>query len=289
MPRPRKGIGKPKNAKKTILRLFTYLKREKLRLFVVFICLVISSLVTVAESYFIKPLLNDFVIPFIGKQNVDYTGLYNMLKNIAIIFVVGTLSSYAYARIMVNVTTNVLAKVRKDMFFHMQKMPLKYFDTHTNGEIMSMYTNDTDTLREMLSHGITQIVSSIISIVGMLIMMTLLSPILTFTVLFMIVLMVVIVNVIGKKSGYYFKKQQDNISKVNSYIEEMIEGQKVIKVFNHEDKINDDFEELNSDLRLSSYKANMYANILKPIMGNIGNINYVITSVCRPYARKHSS
>ena len=197
----------------------------------------------------------------------------------AIIYYIGTFSTYLYNRIMIVVAQGSLKKIRDDMFEHMEGLPIKYFDTHSHGEIMSLYTNDTDTLRQMISQSLPQLVSSVITVVSVFISMIVLSLPLTLVAVVMIFVMFRVIKVIGGKSSLYFGKQQKDLGKVNGFIEEMMEGQKVVKVFCHEDESKIDFDKLNDDLCDSAYKANTFANILMPIMGNLGYINYVLTAI----------
>jgi ATP-binding cassette subfamily B protein len=195
----------------------------------------------------------------------------------ACIYYMGALATYVYARIMINVTQGVMNEIRDEMFIHMEKLPIKYFDTHAHGDIMSIYTNDTDTLRQMISQSIPQILSSLITIISTFISMIVLSPPLTVMIVIMVLVMLNTVRTIGGKSGMYFIRQQKSLGAVNGYIEEMMEGQKVVKVFCHEEESIERFDKLNEDLFDSAKNANTFANILMPIMANLGNINYVLT------------
>ena len=275
----RKHMGKVKNPKETLKRLLTYFKKYRWALVVVVICIILSSLVNVANSLFIKSLIDDYITPLLGSANPDYSSLISALSRMAIIFAVGVIATFTQMRIMVVITQGILTKIRDDMFAKMQTLPINYFDTHTHGEIMSHYTNDTDALREMISESIPQLISSCITIVAVFCAMLFTNVILTVVVMVILVIMLRVVKIIGGKSAKYFIKQQESLATVNGYIEEMINGQKVIKVFCHEDKSKEDFDKLNGILCENQTKANMMANILMPIMGNIGQIQYVIIAI----------
>lgn len=274
-----KGVARPQNAGKTMLRIFSYMKGYRLQFGIVVICMLFSSGAGIAGTYFLKPLIDNYIIPFIGQQNPDLSGFLGMIALMAAVYVVGAFSSYLYNRLMLNISTGTLYKIRIDLFEKMQKLPIRYFDTHTHGDLMSRYTNDTDTLRDLLSNGFSQFITSAITIVGVFVMMLILSPILTGLIILMLFVMLFIISKVGKKSGMYFKKQQAAIGAVNGYIEEMIEGQKVIKVFCHEDKVKTDFSELNDNLCKAATGAQTFASILMPIMGNLSYANYAITAI----------
>lgn len=278
-----KGPGpkrKGKNPMKTLKRLLDYIFKEyKLNFIFVMILILISSLATIASTLFLKTLIDNYITPYLGQSNVNFMPLVKAIGIMAIIYYIGTLSTYLYSRIMVFISQGTLKKIRDDLFEHMEKLPIGYFDTHPHGEIMSLYTNDTDTLRQMISQSIPQLISSIITLVSVFISMIILSVPLTLVAIFMLFVMFKTIKTIGGKSGMYFGKQQKDLSKVNGYIEEMMEGQKVVKVFCHEEETKIKFDELNEALRDSSDKANTFANILMPIMGNLGYINYVLTAI----------
>ena len=278
-----KGPGpkrKGKNPMKTLKRLLEYIFKEyKLNFIFVMILILISSLATISSTLFLKTLIDSYIMPYLGQSNVNFMPLLKAIGIMAIIYYVGTLSTYIYSRIMVFISQGTLKKIRDDMFEHMEKLPIGYFDTHPHGEIMSLYTNDTDTLRQMISQSLPQLVSSIITLVSVFISMIVLSIPLTLVAIFMIFVMFKTIKTIGGKSAMYFGKQQKDLSKINGYIEEMMEGQKVVKVFCHEEETKIKFDELNEYLRDSADKANTFANILMPIMGNLGYINYVLTAI----------
>ena len=272
-----KTKGKKRN---TIKRLLKYVTKEyKLQLAVVLVSIIISALVGVIGTQFIKYLIDDFITPLLGSKSPDYSGLLNVIMVMAVIYLVGVICTYTYNRLMINISQGVLNKIRKQMFNHMQKLPIRYFDSRTHGDIMSTYTNDVDTLRQMLSQSIPQVFSACVSMVAVLFAMLTTSIYLTLVVLAMVALMILVSRYLGGNSSKFFVKQQEDIGKVNGYIEEMMEGQKVVKVFNHEEDSKARFDELNEQLCDSMTKANMYANILMPCISNIGNLGYVLVAV----------
>ncbi len=274
------GRRKSKNPMKTLKRLLGYVYKEyKFQLFLVVALIIISSITSVVSTLFLQTLIDDYITPFIGQSNHDFTGLFKTLCIMAIIYYSGTLSTYLYNRTMMFVSQGTLKKIRDDMFKHMEGLPIVYFDTHPHGEIMSLYTNDTDTLRQMISQSIPQLMASIITVVSVFISMIVLSIPLTLVSVAMIFVMFKVIQTIGGKSSLYFGKQQKALGKLNGYIEEMMEGQKVVKVFCHEDESKVDFDKLNEELCDSADKANTFANILMPIMGNLGYVNYVLTAI----------
>ena len=273
-------FAKPKNTAKTIGRLLKYIGQNKALLIIVFICILISSASTVAGTYLLKPIINNYILPLVGSQNPDLSKFLSLLGIMGIIYLLGALATYVNNRIMLQISTKTLFKIRTELFEHMEKLPISYFDKKTHGELMSLYTNDTDTLRDMLSQALPQLMTSVLSVVSSFIFMLLLSPILTLVVVVMIFLMIFITGSIGKHSGKAFKEQQKNLGKVNGYIEEMIEGQKVVKVFNREEQSKLDFNQLNEDLCQAGTKANTLAIILMPLMNNLGHINYSVTAIC---------
>ena len=265
---------------KTIKRLLKYVtKGYKFQLVVVLVSIIISALVGVLGVQFIKYLIDDFITPLLGEQNPDFTALLNVIMAMGVIYLVGVIATYTYNRLMVNISQGVLNKIRGEMFDHMQKLPIRYFDSRSHGEIMSTYTNDVDTLRQMLSQSIPQVFSACISMISVLVAMFATNIYLTLVVLAMVVLMVFVSKYLGGNSSRFFVKQQEDIGKVNGYIEEMMEGQKVVKVFNYEEQSKKRFDDLNEQLCDSMTKANMYANILMPCIANIGNLGYVLVAV----------
>lgn len=274
----KKEMVKPKNPAQTLKRIFSYMKEYRLQLVLVIIGIFISSGANVASTYFLKPVINKYIVPFIGQENPDMSDFASTIVTMAIIMLLGVLASYMYNRLMVNIATGTLYKIRVDMFTHMQKLPIRYFDTHTHGDLMSRYSNDTDTLREMLGQGVPQLISSLITVIGVFIAMVLMSPLLTLVVMAVLAVMLFVIKVIGGRSANYFIKQQQAVGAVNGYIEEMIEGQKVVKVFCHEEKVIKDFDKLNEELCHASTNANAYANMLMPIMNNLAYIEYALVA-----------
>lgn len=269
-----------KNPMKTLKRLLGYVFKEyKFKFILVILLILVSSLATVASTLFLKTLIDDYITPFLGQSNPNFAPLLKVIGIMAIIYYVGTLSTYLYNRTMIFVSQGTLKKIRNDMFEHMEKLPIGYFDTHPHGEIMSLYTNDTDTLRQMISQSLPQLISSVITIISVFASMIILSIPLTLVTIFMMFVMFKTIKTIGGKSAMYFGKQQRDLGKLNGYIEEMMEGQKVVKVFCHEEESKINFNKLNEALCDSADKANTFANILMPIMGNLGYINYVLTAI----------
>ncbi len=271
---------KKPNQLKTVKRLLSYVtKNYKLQLFVVLVSIIISALVGVIGVQFIKYLIDDFITPLIGHKNPNYNSLLNIIILMGFVYLAGIICTYIYNRLMINISQGVLNRVRSEMFTHMQKLPIGYFDSHPHGEIMSTYTNDVDTLRQMLSQSIPQTFSAIVTMTAVLIAMIATNIYLTLVVLAMVVLMIFVSKYLGGNSSRYFVSQQQDIGKLNGYIEEMMEGQKVVKVFNYEEESKKKFDLLNEQLCDSMTKANMYANILMPCIMNIGNLGYVLVAV----------
>ncbi|MCI5597133.1 MAG: ABC transporter ATP-binding protein/permease [Lachnospiraceae bacterium] len=270
---------KPKNPGKTLKRLFGYVFREyKLHMAIVLIAIFCSSLANVAGNLFLKSLIDDYITPLLGTNGANFAPLLKAIGIMALIYYTGALSTYLYNRLMIEVTQGTMKTIRDEMFSHLEKLPIKYYDTHAHGDIMSHFTNDTDTLRQMISQSIPQLLSSVITIISTFISMIVLSPILTILVILMVVVMVQVSKRIGGESSRYFIAQQQDLGAVNGYIEEMMEGQKVVKVFCHEEKVKEEFNEKNDKLFHSADNANAFASMMMPIMGNLGNINYVLTT-----------
>lgn len=246
---------------------------------VVLLSIIISSLAGVAGTLFLKNLIDDYITPFIGKVNPDFTPLFKALVLMGSIYVVGVITSYLYSRLMVNVTQGTLRDLRQDVFKHMESLEIRYFDTHANGDTMSIYTNDIDTLRQMLSQSVPQLITSAITIVSVFISMIVLSIPLTILIVICVAAMIFVSKKLGAKSAFYFVKQQKDIAAVNGFIEEMMEGQKVVKVFCHEEETLEAFNKLNNQLYDSAQNANSFANILMPIIMNLGYVNYVLTAI----------
>lgn len=267
------------DAGKTIKRLLSYLKEYKFRFILVLICIILSAVANVAGSMFIQVVIDDYIAPLMLEASPVFTGLLKAILMMGFVYLVGILSTLFYNRIMVTIAQGILKKIRDDMFTQMQKLPIKFFDTHTHGDVMSYYTNDTDTLRQMMSQSIPQMFSSAITIISVLIAMLVSSVHLTVFVLIFVGFMMIVTRKIAGSSGKYFVKQQRSLGEVNGFIEEMINGQKVIKVFCHEEHSKEDFDKLNDDLCENSTAANKFANILMPIMANLGNLQYVLIAI----------
>ena len=275
---PRRGHGpgghgyqRPKDMKGTFQKLMRYVGRYKGALVLVAICLVISSAGSVATSYMLKPLLNDYIIPG------DFPGLFRMLLVMGGLFALSALCSFAYARIMVHVAQRTVAAIRQDLFDHLQALPISYYDRHQSGDLMSRFTNDIDTVSEMLNSSFASIVSNVLTFLGTVLMMIVLNPWLTLITFAFLGLMGLVVKTVGGRSRVNFQRQQKALGAMNGYIEEMIEGQKVIKVFNHEKEAVDRFTALNDGYRQAATAAQAYAGMMMPAMGNLSKINYAVT------------
>lgn len=251
----------------------------KKTLIFVIICIVLSSIASVAGSLFIEILIDDYITPLIGAKNPEFTGLLKLIFIMAIIYLIGIFANFTYNRKMIKISQGVLKKIRDEMFSKMQHLPIKYFDTHTHGDIMSHYTNDTDTLRQMIAQSIPNVISSVITIVAVFCTMIYLNIYMTILVIAIVILMLFIVGKIGGNASDFFIKQQKSLAKENGYIEEMINGQKVVKVFCHEDEAKANFDRINDELCEASTKANTFANILMPIMGNLGHLQYALVAM----------
>ena len=275
--------GKPKVTRGTIetaKRLLRYVTSTyKVQFILVLICILISSVASISVSLSLRFLLDDFIIPLIGKKNPDYSELYMALTVLACIFMAGVLASFLYTRLMVVIGQGVLKRVRDEMFEHMQKLPIRYFDQNTNGSIMSLYTNDTDTLRQMINQSIPQVLMSAFTIVVTFIAMVALSPILTLLAVLVIGVMILVAKFIGGNSGKYFIRQQLDLANITGFVEERMNGQRVVKVFNHERKSEQEFDVLNEKLYESAANAHTFASIMGPVIGNIGNLQFVLTAV----------
>ena len=275
--RPRE---KSKDPVKTLKRLLSYFnKGYKLKFAVVLICIIMTTLASVGASLFLQTLIDDYVTPLLSQTNPSFSGLWDVLKTMACLYLAGIFSAWLYNFIMVGISQGIMKKIRDDMFSHMQTLPIKYFDTHTYGDVMSRYTNDTDTLRQMLSQSIPQMFSSAISIVTVFFAMVSISIPLTILVLAVVAFMMFVTKKIGGKSANFFMKQQKALGAVNGFIEETINGQKVVKVFTHEEETKERFDKINDELCNDATEANKYANILMPIMGNLGNLLYVLIAL----------
>ncbi|MBQ4154788.1 MAG: ABC transporter ATP-binding protein [Clostridia bacterium] len=279
----RRGPGnyaKPQNKvqKKTLVRLSKYLWEYKVRLVFVILCIIISSIVGVAISTSIGRLIDDYITPMLVTGSTDFSPLLKAVITMAVICAMGVISTFLYNRFMVDIAQGVLKSIRNKMFSHMQGLSIKYFDTHSHGDVMSHYTNDTDTLRQMISQTVPHLFSSLVSIVSVFAAMVSTSIYLTVFVLISVSGMLFLAGKIGGKSGSFFVKQQKSLGKINGFIEEMVNGQKVVKVFCHEEKAKKQFDELNEDLCYNAAEANKFANIMGPLTNNYGHIQYVLVA-----------
>ena len=271
---------KGQNPAKTLKRLMgIILKNYTPHCIVVLLCIFGSAFVSVKGTLFMQTLIDDYILPLMSQSNPDFRPLGMAIMKLALFFVAGALMTYTYNRIMVNVSQGTMKKIRIDVFTHMESLPIKYFDTHAHGDIMSIYTNDIDTLRQMISQSIPQLVNSAATIVSVLISMIILNIPLTILTLIMVAIMVFTTGKVAGKAGSYFMKQQKSIGELNGFIEEMMEGQKVVKVFCHEEESIKDFNKLNEQLFDSANNANAFANILMPINVNLGNLSYVACAI----------
>ncbi len=269
------------NKKKNVLgrllkRVFQY---YGIHCFIVLICIIGQAMCTVQGTLFMQTLIDDYVIPLMNVPSPDFSGLFHALTRMACIFGLGVLFSYTYQRIMVTVTQGFLRDLRGELFQHMETLPIQYFDRHTHGDIMSIYTNDIDTLRQLISQSLPQLVSSSITIVTVFISMLTLNIPLTILSVIMLCVILFVSRKVGSLSSRYFIRQQQELGKVNGYIEEMISGQKVVKVFNHEKVVIDDFREINENLRDTAYQANKFANVLMPLTIQTGNVSYILCAI----------
>ena len=264
---------------KTLKRLLKYMSEYKIRFIVVLICIILSSVAGVASSVFLGTLIDKYISPLLLEANPDYSGLIKALAAMGILYVFGIAATLIYNRIMVVIAQGVLKKIRDEMFGHMQTLPIKYFDTHTHGDIMSYYTNDTDTLRQAIAQSLPQMIASVITVIAVFCAMLYTSIWLSLFVVVCVILMLQITKKVTGMSGKYFFKQQQSIGDVNGYIEEMINGQKVIKVFCHEEKAKEAFDRKNEELCRNASEANKYANILMPINNNLGYVLYVLLAI----------
>ena len=271
---------KGQNPAKTLKRLMEIiLKNYTPHCIVVLLCIFGSAFVSVKGTLFMQTLIDDYILPLMSQSNPDFRPLGMAIMKLALFFIAGALMTYTYNRIMVNVSQGTMKKIRIDVFTHMESLPIKYFDTHAHGDIMSIYTNDIDTLRQMISQSIPQLVNSAATIVSVLISMIILNIPLTILTLIMVAIMVFTTGKVAGKAGSYFMKQQKSIGELNGFIEEMMEGQKVVKVFCHEEESIKDFNKLNEQLFDSANNANAFANILMPINVNLGNLSYVACAI----------
>lgn len=292
MPMPNKGrtggnpmpAGKPKLNPAGLKRLFAMIWKDySWKLIVIALLIMLSAFANVRGNTFQQTLIDDYITPMLQNHSSDYSPLLGAISTMALIYLLGIVATYTWNRMMVGVSLGTLNNVRERLFAHMESLPIRYFDTHAHGDIMSVYTNDTDTLRQMISQSIPQVFSSLMNIVMVVISMFALSWVLAILTLVFACLMMLIARTITHRSSRFFRAQQSQLGKVNGYIEEMIEGTRVIKVFNHESQVEADFDKLNENLFQASSKANIYANILMPVCMNFGYISYVVCALAGSY------
>ena len=265
---------------KVLKRLLNYvLRKYRWACVLVLVFIIISTLANVAGSLFIKNLIDDYIVPFLGEANPNFHPLLEALGIMAVIYLVGIISTYTYNKILIYVSQGTIRDIRDDLFQHMEQLPIRYFDTHAHGDIMSIYTNDTDTLRQLISQSFPQMVVSLITIVSVFFSMLFLNVILTVIIVVIGLLMMAVARKVAGKSGQYFMAQQRDIGALNGFVEEMMEGSKVIKVFTHEQKSIEAFKVVNQQLCDSATNANIFANILMPLLGNLGYVSYVLTAL----------
>ncbi len=264
----------------TIKRIFSYMKKDyKPQLILVIICIIVNTAANIASSLFLQTLVDKYITPLIGVENPVYTELIKAVGIMATFYLIGVVTIFIYTRVMVSISQGTLKKIRDEMFSKMQRLPIKYFDTHTHGDIMSHYTNDTDTLEQMIAQSMPQLISSVITVIGVFIAMIVTNVYLTVVVIISLIFMLTISKKIAGRSGKYFMRQQKQIGKVNGYIEEMINGQKVVKVFCHEEKSKEDFDKINDELFDAMNNAHKFANILMPTLVALGNIQYALVAI----------
>ena len=269
-----------KDTMKTAKRLLKYVTGTyKKEFIIVFVCIILCSIATISVSLSMKFLLDYYILPLVGNANPNFSGLYQAMVVLACIFLLGVVASFLYSRLMVKIGQGVLKRVRDEMFEHMQTLPIRYFDQNTNGSIMSLYTNDTDALRQMINQSIPQVLMSAITVVVTFVSMLVLSPLLTILAVAMIFVLFLVARKLGGSSGKYFIRQQIDLADVTGFVEERMNGQRVIKVFNHERISEEEFDKLNERLYISSSKAHTFASVMGPVMGNIGNIQFVLTAI----------
>ena len=266
-------MAKPKEGKKTFFRLMSYLGRFRTSLIVVFILVVITIGSSLLGSYMLRPIINDYIIPG------DLQGLFRMLLILLGVYLAGVIAAFVQYRMLNKIGQKTAARMRMELFRKMETLPVKYFDTHKHGDLMSRYTNDMDRVSEVLTDNLADIITAALSLVGILCLMLFISPLLTLATLVIVPLMMLFANVIAKRSRKYFSAQQSTLGEVNGYIEEMMSGQKVVKVFGHEKAVEEDFEKLNSDLNEKSSKAQLYSGMMMPVMQNLNTFNFVVITI----------
>lgn len=271
------GKGSPKNSKATVKRLLSYLNEDKPKMALAFFCVIINTAASLAGSYMLRPIINTYIAPIDGNRG-DVAGLARGLMILAAIYAAGVVANYAQAKVMLTVAQNALFKIRIDLFHKMQELPVRFYDTNNNGDLMSRYTNDVDTVGQMLSNTLVQLFSGALSIVGTLFLMIYTNIYLTLVTLIMIPLMMKAGGAVARRSQKYFSAQQTSLGAVNGYVEETITGQKVVKVFCHEETAKEEFNILNKDLRDNQIKAQFFGGIMGPVMGNLSQVNYSLTA-----------
>ncbi|EOI05138.1 hypothetical protein UAY_00612 [Enterococcus moraviensis ATCC BAA-383] len=275
-----KGIRKSQDPLKTLKRLFSYMvKQYKFRLVLVMILILLSTFANVRGSLFLQVVIDDYITPLMGQSNPNFSGLLKAITTMALIYGVGIISNLGFNLIMVRISEGTQKTIRDEMFTHLETLPIRYFDSNSDGDIMSHFTNDTDTLRQMISQSIPNLIAAVVSFVSVFIAMFTISVPLTLVVIASVSIMIVTIRMIAGRSSRYFGKQQRDLGSVNGYIEEIMHGQKVVKIFNHEPQTIKQFKEINEELRQSATQANKYANSLMPIMMNLLNIQYVLLAV----------
>ncbi|MBS7360203.1 MAG: ABC transporter ATP-binding protein [Oscillospiraceae bacterium] len=276
-PNGKPPVVKPQNPIKTIKRLLSYVAQRKGLLVLVFALVAFSAFANVFGTYLLTPIINT-VADMLKTGSRDFTPIIKYLSLLAVIYICGAAAQYSYSRVMLTISQGTMHSLRKDLFNNLQELPIKYFDTHTHGELMSRFTNDVDTIREAISQGLVQVISSVITVVGIFIMMIITSPMLTCLVILMLFVMLIVIKIVGGNSSKYFRRQQMQVGRVNGYIEELIEGLKVVKVFCREEKTKESFVGINQDYRKAATNAHTFASILMPIMGNLSYVNYTLTA-----------
>lgn len=285
MPGPGRRVQGPRpkvaNPGKLLARVFQYVwKSYGIHIVIVIVCIFIGVLANVQGTLFTQTLIDDYILPMLAAAGEpDFSGLAHAIQRVAIFYAIGIISTYIYNRIMVNVSQGTLRKLRDELFVHMENLPIKYFDTHAHGDIMSIYTNDIDTLRQMISQSMPQILNSVITVISVFFSMLYLNVPLTGLTLVMVFIVLIISKKIAGQSGKFFGAQQKDLGKINGFIEEMMEGQKVVKVFCHEEESKKTFNELNEKLFHSAYHANLFANMMGPINAQLGNVSYVVCAI----------
>ncbi len=269
--------GTPKNSRETVRRLLKYLNEDKAKMALAFFCVIVNTAATLAGSYMLRPIINQYIAPADGTRG-DVAGLAGALAFMAVIYGLGVVANYAQAKVMLTVAQNALQKIRNDLFAKMQTLPVRFYDTNSNGDLMSRFTNDVDTVGQMLSNTLVQLFSGTLSIIGTLCLMIYTNIYLTIVTIIMVPVMMKAGGAVAKRSQKYFSAQQESLGAVNGYVEETITGQKVVKVFCHEDTAKEEFGLLNRDLRDNQIKAQFFGGIMGPIMGNLSQINYSLTA-----------